>query len=312
VHEFLTLPPPKSRFKQTIFVVSFGIWDIYQYAGLDYAMGQNVTDTAVNELFAQLNILYTHYTNEVTNATTKVETLANTPRSTTSHAPFRVVIPRLFDVTLLPGWISQRPVPLAPSSVAEQQKNAVYLTNRWNSAVENKMGAWVKEDLTPGAEARVKSRDESQEPKEGETNKEGGEHNEEGEPTGKEEGEDGTPLEESSTVQPITIEREVFFYDLPKYLLDIIVEHQLEDEDLKDASGLGTGESPFDSVYEPCLKEAGSTPTNGLADVNGMLVCKNPEDYMFWDSFNVGSIAKEAIGKEIGAMIRDGNCVKRE
>jgi hypothetical protein len=108
------------------------------------------------------------------------------------------------------------------------------------------------------------------------------------------------------TETPNVAEKDIFYYDLPSYLLNVIVEHQLEDEGLSDASGLGTGESPFESVYQPCIGEVEVSLTDPMVDLNGMSVCKEPEEYLFWDGFKLGSVAMEGIGKEVGTLVMDG------
>ena len=279
IQQFIALPPSSIKPTETLFVVSFGFWDIYNFAGFDYPIAQHATDTSVNELFNQLNILYAHYSQnlsaahtvaESTGAPTNITEVDVEERSRTTSS-FRVVIPKLFEPTLVPGWLSQRPVPLAPSSIAENQKNAVYLASRWNTLLENKIGGWLKEAiLAPDDIAN-------------------------------------TTTEELASLP--FVERDIFYYDLPKYLLDIIVEHQLEDEGLSDASGLGKGESPFESVYEPCIIEAEDAEPGGV-DLSGQMVCKEPEEYLFWDSFNLGSVAKQGIGKEVGDMVKQGKTMK--
>jgi hypothetical protein len=255
-----------------VFAVSFGFWDIYNFACLEYDLAQNMTDQSVDELVAQLSILYSHYRRGVLDATND---------TTPDPAPFRVVIPKLFDPTLVPGWISQRAAPPGPATVAEQQKQAVYLTERWNSRLENKLGSWVTE--YPNLEANVT------EPA-----------NESGEP----------PAAGALSKGRIIIEKYVFYYDLPKYLVDIMVEHQLEAEGLTDASGLGKGKSPFQSVSEPCLEE-GSETEEALIDRHGKLVCGAPENYLFWDDFNLGKVANEAIGTEVARMVKEGRRMGR-
>ena len=118
-----------------------------------------------------------------------------------------------------------------------------------------------------------------------------------------------------NTTYPDTVpyvEKDVFYYDLPTYLLNIIVERQLEDEGLSDAEGLGTGMCPFDSVYIPCVREVEEGyDTAGFVESNGLLVCKEPDDYLFWDAFRLGGVANEMIGREVAAMIKDGNSMRK-
>ena len=260
-------------------MISFGFWDIYSFAGLDYALGKNVTDKTVNELFSQLDILYSHYSQILTPAHITESSDGSTNSTNTTETknrphdppPFRVIIPKLFEPTLLPGWISQRPVPLRPSSVAEIQKNAAHLSSRWNKLTEDRISSWLKEAPLPLV--------------------------------------DITSSTTEQLAPPPNVERDVFYYDLAQYLLDIIVEHQLEEEGISDARGLGKGDSPFESVYEPCLREDGAV--DGLVDLNGLIVCKKPEEYLFWDSFHLGSVAKEGIGKGVADLIKQGKSVKR-
>jgi hypothetical protein len=271
IQKFIALPPPSPQPKGTLFVISFGFWDIYSFAGLDYALGQNVTDRTVDELFSQLDILYSHYSQILSPAhTTESSDGSTNTTETKNHTykppPFRVIIPKLFDPTLLHGWISKRPVPLRPSSVAENQKNAAYLSSRWNTRTENRISSWLKEAPLPLVDTN------------------------------------STTTEELAS--PPNVERDAFYFNLAQYLLDIIVEHQLEDEGISDAKGLGKGDSPFESVYEPCLREDGAV--DELVDLNGLMVCQKPEEYLFWDSFNLGSVAKEGIGKEIAGMVKQG------
>jgi hypothetical protein len=283
IQTFISIPLPKQTPKETIFVVSFGFWDIYDFAGLDYALSQNITDASVNELFTQLDILHDHFAKNLSRLSIPDSSLP--PSNTTANSsPFRVIIPKLMDPTLLPGWISQRPIPLPPSTVAEQQKNAVYLTERWNQLMANRMAQWVKD--TPSTQTA--STQEATKPVIQNTTEE-----------------DAAPTE-----TPI-VEKDIFYYDLPNYLLNIIVEHQLEDEGLTDASGLGTGESPFGSVYQPCVGEVEVTLTDQMVDLNGMSVCKEPEEYLFWDAFELGSVAMEGIGREVGTLVMEGKTLRR-
>jgi hypothetical protein len=212
----------------------------------------------------------------------------------TNTSSFRVIIPKLFDPTLLPGWLTLRPAPPAPSSIAEQQKNAVYLTERWNNLVENQVTAWVLTTPKPSTFEQGSSHDDVR----------------------KSASPPASTADEASTddqePQSSAVEKDVFYFDLPKLLLDIIVEHQLEDESLSDASGLGTGESPFESVYQPCVREAEEDDTDGLVDLSGMLVCKEPEEYLFWDWFNLGSVVKGMIGKGVGEMVKENKSLRQQ
>ncbi|KAH7351159.1 hypothetical protein BKA65DRAFT_476491 [Rhexocercosporidium sp. MPI-PUGE-AT-0058] len=340
IQTYLSLPPPIQPPRETLFVLSFGFWDIYNFARLDYEMAKNVTDRSVDEIFHQLDILYDHFDKNLypaeVNATTR-------PR-------FRVIIPRLFDPTLTPGWISHRPAPLSPRSVAEEQKNAVYLTERWNQMMENTMGSWIN---------RLSDSESTSDPSSDSTS----------EPVSKEE---IIPLHPSEPFQPpnvnipspsneqtrpdirhtprtapsalttypnwtlnttsktasfnsrlqlaplsITLlpQKDIFNPNTPKYLLDIILEHALEDAGLVDASGLGTDASPFISVTLPCMQELQEgedvdVDVDGLIDVNGMLVCKEEGGYLWWDAFRLGGVGNLGLGREVAEVVRMGRGVR--
>jgi len=107
-------------------------------------------------------------------------------------------------------------------------------------------------------------------------------------------------------------EKDIFYHDTPTYLLQIIVEHNLQREGLTDANGLGKGSSFYDSVYLPCVREAEEgEDTDGFVDLNGLLVCKEPEDFLFWDAWGLGGVAKGEIGKEIAEMVLEGKSLRK-
>lgn len=287
-------------------MVSFGVWDIYHYSGLDYSLSQKLTDSTIHELFVQLDILYHRYRDSVLlpepTETPDVPASKNETESMEDTTPqFRVIIPKLFDPTLLPGWIAQRPVPMTPSSVSEQQKNAAYLTNRWNSILENKMGAWIKNDTVVSPTTKI-------------LNKEGEEVKDETRTTEDDNQPDNGKATESTKqaeVESIKVRKDAFYYDLSRYLMNIIIEHQLENAGLSDASGLGKGKSPFESVYNPCVVSSEENAREGDTEINGLLICQEPKEYLFWDDFRLGPAANEKIGEEIAEMVKNGKSVRK-
>jgi hypothetical protein len=260
-----------------IFIISFGIWDIYHYADLDFATSQSIIETTITELFNQLDILLAY----VTKSSSNPDSSNSTAVATATPPPFHVILPKLFDPSLLPGWISQRAPPLPPSSIAERQKNAMYLTTLWNSILENKIGEWLLHAPVPSMPAAG-----------GGLLREAAKHG------------DVQPEE------PEALDKDVFYYDLPRYLLNILIQHQLEDAGLSDASGLGMGTSPFESVSQPCVREAADEADDGDVDGNGRFMCRDPKEYLFWDGFNLGAVANEGIGKEVGAMVMGGKSMR--
>jgi len=228
-------------------------------------------DDTIKELFRQLDILYAAYREHVLNKLSESSTLGG------GNIPFRVVIPNLMDPTLLPGWTG-RPAPLPPASAAEEHKQAVYLTERWNTVLENGIAEWMDGDGP--------SRNASESESESETEK--------------------VPRD---GILPRVV-KDVFFYDLPMYLLNILVKHQLEAEGMVDATDSDTS---FASVRSPCVRdlEEDEDRSSGFVEVNGKLVCANPNEFLFWDGFRIGAVANEGIGNAVGAMVNEGMSVRR-
>ncbi|THV43717.1 hypothetical protein BGAL_1025g00010 [Botrytis galanthina] len=337
VKSFIALPLPKKKLRETIFVVSFGTWDVWHYASLDYTKAQEAQKKAVTEMFAQLDNLYAHH-----RETLGVTHLIEIPRNKSHIVPkpqFRIVIQKLFDPTMLPGWISQRPIPLRPSSVAEHQKNAVSLVRDWDNSVENLIKPWFAS--TPEATTTSEWAEPAPAPEEqgsGDAVPETFDQNEGQQSQSQEKRESEGVVEAEGKLEIPPPQKDIYYYDLNRFLTEIIIEHQLEDEGLSDASGLGTKESPYVSVYDPCVRagdngaskkrgpgekrksgkiNSGSEKrgemkdTKALPDINGLLVCEQPDEYLFWDDFNMGGQAKETVGKEIAKMVREGKTLRK-
>ncbi|KAB8288195.1 hypothetical protein EYC80_010200 [Monilinia laxa] len=305
IKSFIALPQPKHKLRETIFVMSFGTWDVWHYAALDYAKALEAQNKAVAEMFAQLDNLYAHH-----RATLEATHLIEVPHNESHVVPkpqFRVVIPKLFDPTMLPGWLSQRPVPLKPTTVAEVQKNAIHLLSEWDFKMENSIKPWfastpeaatTSEWIEPAPEKAVSGGENQSQSKRGKSEK----------------------SKEKSEIAPP--QKDIYYYDLNRFLTEVILEHQLEDEGLSDGYGLGSKESPYISVYDPCVREADSGEDRRLAkagsiqetrnapDINGLLVCESPDEYLFWDDFTMGSTAKEKVGREVAKMIKLGHTLR--
>ncbi|KAI6250278.1 hypothetical protein HI914_01153 [Erysiphe necator] len=119
----------------TFFIFSIGFWDIYSLASLSLDVSQVAINLCFEEILQHIRRLYekNHSADRNLGATLK----------TNQWQDIRVIIPKVLDPTFSPGWLSQRPVPPKPSTIAEQQKNAVYLTERWNQKLEALSSSWV-------------------------------------------------------------------------------------------------------------------------------------------------------------------------
>jgi len=178
----------------------------------------------------------------------------------------------------------ERAEPLPPASVAEEQKNAVYLTERWNAVLENGIGEWIDSDGLAARSNETQTQTQSQTAS-SETN--------------------------SGNAMLPAVVKDVFYYDLPMYLLNILIEHQLEAEGMSNSP---EPEHALESVRVACMRDLEGDTNNkddGFVEVNGKLVCSNPKEYLFWDGFRIGSVGNEGIGKAVGQMVNEGISVRR-
>ncbi|RDA92263.1 hypothetical protein CP533_5752 [Ophiocordyceps camponoti-saundersi (nom. inval.)] len=140
---------------RTLWVFTFGTWDVWNLAALPRELGERAVDALVSHLFSQIEVLYedslyhrsTAYLDIwAGNANSGVERLsdqgAHGRLDKRQLESFQIVIPDLLDVTLTPGW-QTRPDPPAPHSKAEQMRNAAFLTKQWNSKVGQELERWV-------------------------------------------------------------------------------------------------------------------------------------------------------------------------
>ncbi|KAK2625916.1 hypothetical protein QTJ16_005228 [Diplocarpon rosae] len=356
IQAFKGLPLPATQPKDTIFVVSLGFWDVYDFARLDYAMGVNATDYSVAEVFRQLDILYEFFSETLYPAPAPGRAEAEAKEdggrriygeATRNHPAegkrpkFRVIIPRLFDPTLTPGWLSHRPAPLSPSSVAEQQKNAVYLTERWNQRLENGMGRWARGEVV-GAGADLKAEKTIKEKARGKplippepfqpprvkAGRKKGAHPPSPSPSTQASGENLADADGDDTLP----QRDVFFHDTPGLLLSLIVAHQLLHptslhpsashskfmyrSDPSDSDSDAITSSPFSSVSLPCKhdRQPGQHEmenADGLTSEGGQLLCTKPEEFLWWNAFSLGPKGSRLLGKEVAETVRTGRGLRR-
>lgn len=267
-------PPASTR---TIYLISFGLWDIYSHAWLPRQEAYNATITSIEHLFMQIDRLASWHANA-------------------SVTDFEVVVPKLLDPTLLPGWMTLRPRPLSPDSRAEQQRTAVFLTKEWNAAVEQGVEQLVK---PPPPEDIKAKEDELRDA-------------------------NSTSVDVPEETPEPELKRMVFLPDLSTHLLDNLRTHQLNTAGLSDASGLGKEPSLYTSVSQPCLglpddsadyvddNDGSSTVSSGVDSSSGDLDavagigrCRNPEMYLFWDEWHYGPRGSQELGKMVADMVRN-------
>ena len=127
IHQFLGYEKEKHRVgvpgrlrkvdEWTIFTVSFGLWDLFEYSTLEKEYALKAIDNSIERLFENLDLLAKHVI-----------------------APMKIVIPKLVDVTFLPRFQSRKYI--NKEHFAEDQHHLVFLWTYWNNALSRKASQW--------------------------------------------------------------------------------------------------------------------------------------------------------------------------
>jgi hypothetical protein len=152
--QFLALPPTAEASLDTLWIFSFGTWDVWKLAAMPLQSGEKVVDAVSAHMFNKIEFLYrksldprtTAFSDFWSNSTeeefkelTDFDAAATVDKRTLES--FRILIPQLLDVSLTPGW-HNRVSPSVPHSSAEQTRNSALLTERWNSKIRQQMDDW--------------------------------------------------------------------------------------------------------------------------------------------------------------------------
>lgn len=263
VTEFLSRPTPRESPKETIWVLNFGHWDVWNLAALPLQVSQTVIDGMVADVVVNIERLYKASSNETSIAYSNIQ--ARTESASPALLPklqkpaltvgdgamavpdeqaaqsFRVIVPMIFDPTLTPGWKTERPVLPTAHSKAEQMRNAATLTERWNNKLQNAIEDWVKFDER---EAKL----EAQRQHDAETSK----------PTTTTARFTADPAAATATATPTAAPapiRDAIIYDLQEYVAEMIAERQLRNQGYVDQKGVGgrAEEKMFREVASPCI-----------------------------------------------------------
>lgn len=355
VSEFLSMEKPEDVPGETLWVFSFGTWDIWSLSTMPRSISTRMIDLIVAHIFHEIERLYRSSLDEnsiawsnssLLPATEKrnvessgVNTLPEGFNATAvldsveaekgegnggsggraAHQPprFRILMPKLLDMTLTPGWRTGRPELPHLHTKVEQLRNAVALTDHWNGYLHKSLEDWVD---TPG-------------PKDGDEDSETGEYR-----------------------QPP--QRDAIAYDLPSYLTEMVVEGQLHAVGLTDSRGVGTKPTnqTFREVWTPCIRDISSSEDDSLmgitvsrvntsmdatdsetkrssppssirrrvdgpdtTDNNGesteaaetqMQVCDSPHDHLFSTAFALSQRAIADIAAEAAAMVRRNDSLR--
>lgn len=279
IDRFLAMPKPRHAPNETLWVFSFGIWDVWSLAALPAPVGKDLVGPMTRDIFKQIERLVEASTDPDSIAWSDLNAVPDSaapgddnegatddaaapsqPETREENADgsepvveeevelpteyFRILVPRIIDPSMLPGWRDLRPVLPKVHSKAEQMRNSAELTGFWNDEIVNALSDWVKqEDKQPEQAEKKASRDVAI----GEEIK-----------RVQEEASSASADLASTVVQPdraveigpvtpIYPVRDGFAYNLADYLLDAMIERQMRNARLKD--GVGRGDRPVEEGY---------------------------------------------------------------
>lgn len=309
VSQFLAMTPPSKAPRHTIWVFSFGTWDIWNLAAMPKPTAEGLVDRLADNIFEQIELLYRMsldresiaYSDFFSNVSDSniAELTAPDAVEKIDHRrleSFRVVIPKLFDITLTPGW-HNRPYPSIPHSSAEQMRDAAALTKRWNDKMLSKLKEWMKQGtskpvepehsiqaLAVDAQAPAQKRDVAGEEK---------------------------PAE--AIVPPTPAEHPVYApYPMrlgiqsnpASIILDAMTEEEMQRSGLRDSKGRGTlgaeGAARFFDVWTPCIGRGSSE-----LEAEGSSECEEPNDHLFYDAFTIGQRALEEVAQITAQVVQN-------
>lgn len=278
VAQFLALPKSFPAPRETVWVFTFGTWDIWALAALPLQQGVITVKAIVASIFDQIEILYSASLDSDSPAYSDFYAYAgdisillshfNTHPTSPPIESFRVIIPRLFDISLTPGWQSLRQDPPPPHSKPEHVSAAAHLASVWDREVDSRLAAWNKhwDQSARSPDQPVHDRRPYY-----------GFWNPSTENPTRGEGEYDvlyTPYPGRSGTQ----------VDLGRLATDAIIETQLRAHKLTDGEGRGSVDETdvmyFDNVVEPCVWEK-----SGAAVATG--TCENSKSHLFYGPFTL-------------------------
>ncbi|EFQ35339.1 hypothetical protein CGRA01v4_13368 [Colletotrichum graminicola] len=301
IDAFLALPKPHDVPRETVWVFTFGTWDVWTLASLPRDVGGKILDAAVEALFAQVERIYQasldadsvafsdFWAHQDTisplaelNAMEQGRDVVD-PREIEN---FRVIVPELFDVSMTPGWQAQRPAPPQPHNKAEQMTNAAYLTTKWNSEVKSCMDEWMR---TPDPEPEDGDEDDF--------------------------GYVATRVRRSFNEgdAPLVVpfpRRVGAQVDAASFIREAIVERQMRNQGLTDATGRGNrtggeqGNVFFSETWVPCIWASTSNASETAEAADKYAACGARDDYLFHSPFTLSQRAIRETARIAAAEAR--------
>lgn len=105
-----------------IFTVFFGVWELWEFVGLPQDAVLSAVIDCIASMFAQLDRLVQ-------------------AKSVSSLRP-TIIIPKVPDPSFFPRWISRRTSASGTDKYGQLQRNAVILTDLWNTVLQKQVESW--------------------------------------------------------------------------------------------------------------------------------------------------------------------------
>ena len=278
VSSFLNSRRPKDPPKETLWVFNFGTWDVWTLAAMPREAAETVIDYMVLNMFEQIELLYRSSLVDSSIAFSDfwgysshevIQKLQSNGLGDTREEKetFRVLIPETLDVSVMPGWHTDRPRPPVPHTPAVHMTNAAYLTERWNNAVKAHVTEWEKlphpsideVDTNHRAEARNKKR--------------------------------SVERVEEPLYAPFPT-RKALVFNAPEYVLESIIENQMHQTKLQDTTGRGTRPPTHPFSFSEAMR-----PCSAGDEGKSQRPCSSPDNYLFQTPFSLSARAMKEVAK---------------
>ncbi|KAI0401163.1 hypothetical protein F4802DRAFT_581458 [Xylaria palmicola] len=307
VDDFLLSSRARGGATESLWVFNVGYWDIWYLAALPLKLATEVIDSDILDLFFQIERLYQAVQGQESIAFPDADFGPGNPShirpedgsGETTRIPFRIFLTRLFDISLSPGFRNTRPCPPSPHLRSTQLRNAAYLTKYWNVALGVAADDWL---ATPDPEYWSTADTMNIEVVEALAGKRPlqVEEPERGSKAGKYHRDQDNRKQQGNMIS--LPRRKIASYATADYLRELMIDRQLRNADLVDHNGLGARppKDGFLDVSMPCTFRitAGDVfeHEEGVPVGDKTVVCRDPDNYLFYTGFTVGRRAIYEVG----------------
>ncbi|KAL5603954.1 hypothetical protein FOVSG1_006704 [Fusarium oxysporum f. sp. vasinfectum] len=296
------MPPPKRSPFQTLWIFSFGTWEVWNMAAMPRNTSQYILTSMARHILDQAEILFEKSLDPKSIAFSGLcanitELQAGKPGEPEARLGcFQILIPMLVDISLTPGW-QRRLKPPTPNSVAEQTRNAAELTKLWNQEISSVVVYW-SERITKKPKENVSERMKSSENRNKTENIEPIKHRKAIVESVAQARQEDRALE---ALYPL---RSGLTIDVSKVVLDAMTESQMQHAAVTDLRGRGTlaHNDPmwFADVGTPCVQA--EVTDLAIEKDNITTHCEFDNDHLFYDSFTISERASRGV---VSAILKE-------